>query len=84
MARDILDDGRYYGQSHNIACKPILKRLGTLKEDREKTDGEMDRLVYLAWSRGATWEDIGGALGLSRQGAHRKYVQIVKEQMTKR
>ena len=81
MVRDLLHDGRYYGQSHNLACRPILKRVAALKREQDHAAREIERLIGMAWRTGATWGDIGDALEISRQNAHWKYAAIVKAQV---
>ena len=46
-----------------------VKRSATMPEE------QVARAVAIVRARGASWSAIGWALGLSRQGAHRKYAR---------
>jgi hypothetical protein len=52
--------------------------LGELRQQRERLNGLMEdvpQLVRAARMTGATWEEIGAALGMTRQSAHKAYAR---------
>jgi len=51
----------------------LLQDVIRARHDVERAEHQLDKLVRSARSHGATWEDIGVALGLSRQGAAKRF-----------
>jgi hypothetical protein len=62
----------------------LLAGLGHLGEIAERVDWALLSLVGEARATGATWADIGGALGVSRQAAQQRFAPWVREAMTRR
>jgi len=56
-----------------------LDELRSVHDQRTSLERHQIELVCRARSDDATWAEIGERLGLSRQGAHRKYAHIVSE-----
>jgi hypothetical protein len=56
--------------------RPELAALAAIAPLVGEVDGAVVRLVAQARSQGATWEDIGAALGITRQGAHSRYAHL--------
>jgi hypothetical protein len=60
-----------------VKCRRyVVKRLRRLRLDALRRDEVVPRLVGRCRSEGATWSDIGQALGISRQAAWRKYNRV--------
>lgn len=55
----------------------LLASAAVLRDAVLATEGEVIRLLHRARASGATWDQIGVALGMSRQAAHRRYAQRV-------
>lgn len=53
-----------------------LERLQHLRKQRELTAQATDVAMLLARRRGATWADIGDALGVSAQAAEQRYRRL--------
>jgi hypothetical protein len=53
--------------------KAALTRLGRVVAARAKLDARERELVVVAREAGASWEEIGRALGVSRSQAHRRH-----------
>ena len=53
--------------------KYVVKRLRRLRTESRRRDEVVPRLVDQARSEGATWSDVGQALGVSRQAAWKKW-----------
>jgi hypothetical protein len=62
----------------------LLAGLAHLGEIAERVDWALLSLVGEARSNGATWADIGRALGVSRQAAQQRFAPWVREAMTRR
>ncbi|MCW2599351.1 MAG: hypothetical protein JWM02_1180 [Frankiales bacterium] len=50
-----------------------LEQLGALQQTRAELDGSITALVHALTAQGASWGDVGRALGLTRQGAGQRY-----------
>lgn len=50
-----------------------LDRLGELRAQQLALEGQIDRQVRELVTVGASWADLGRALGISRQGARQRY-----------
>lgn len=50
-----------------------LKKIEVLTVRMADLESERERAVAEAMERGATWAEIGGALGVSTQAAHKRY-----------
>lgn len=59
----------------------MARRLRTARERLARAEEELDEAVMAARERGATWEQVGEALGTTRQGAHRKYAARESERL---
>jgi hypothetical protein len=62
----------------------LLAGLTHLGEIAERIDWALLSLVGEARAAGATWADIGTALGVSRQAAQQRFAPWVAEAMTRR
>jgi hypothetical protein len=62
----------------------LLAGLRNLGEIAERIDWALLSLVGEARATGATWADIGTALGVSRQAAQQRFAPWVAEAMTRR
>lgn len=51
---------------------PLAAIEGKVRDVR-RVQRELDELVLVARNEGASWTDIGAALGTSRQNAHKQY-----------
>jgi hypothetical protein len=56
--------------------RPELAALSSVAALVGEVDGAVVRLVAQARKAGATWEDIGTALRITRQGAHSRYAHL--------
>ena len=61
------------------ARRQKLDELRRLHDQRTSLERHEIELVCRARSNDATWAEIGQALGMSRQTAHRRYAHIVSE-----
>lgn len=59
------------------SSQPELAALSSVAALVGEVDSTVIRLVAQARDRGATWEDIGQALGITRQAAHYRYSRIL-------
>jgi hypothetical protein len=59
--------------------RPELAALSAIAPLVGEVDGAVVRLVAQARSQGATWEDIGAALRITRQGAHSRYAHLMAD-----
>lgn len=50
-----------------------LAQLAALQQARAGLDAAITALAYEVTAQGASWGDVGRALGLTRQGARQKY-----------
>ena len=50
-----------------------LSRLGALRSVKANLDSLESTLVYRARNEGATWDAIGMAMGITRQGVQKRY-----------
>ncbi|MGH3884668.1 MAG: hypothetical protein ACRDSG_12070 [Pseudonocardiaceae bacterium] len=64
------DDG--WGQRH-CPAQPTLEALTAVTMLSSVVERLRAKLVRLALRRGATWNEIGRALGVSKQAAHARY-----------
>jgi hypothetical protein len=64
--------------------RALLAGLTHLGEIAERIDWALLSLVGEARATGATWADIGSALGVSRQAAQQRFAPWVAEAMTRR
>jgi len=53
----------------------ILDQIGAVRAVEVAADQARRALVAEARAEGRTWEDIGGALGVTRQAAHERFGQ---------
>lgn len=53
----------------HVATDVSLHNIRTLGEDLKKIEGELDKAVATARSEGISWDRIGRAVGITRQGA---------------
>jgi hypothetical protein len=60
----------------------IVIVLRDLAETRRRLDQLEHSVVALLRANGATWEQIGEELGISRQNAQRRFGQVRKRQQT--
>lgn len=58
----------------------VLKELEAVRRDLDRLEFSVMRLLRAA---GATWEQIGDELGMSRQHVRRKYDRLQKRQAPK-
>lgn len=58
----------------------VLKDLKTLRRDLDRLEYSVMNVLRAA---GATWEQIGDELGMSRQHARRRYGELQKRQAPK-
>jgi predicted GNAT superfamily acetyltransferase len=57
--------------------RPELAALSSVAALVGEVDGAVVRLVAQARRQGATWEDVGAALGITRQAAHYRYAHLL-------
>jgi len=50
-----------------------LRRIKATQRQVGRSEQELHRAVYEARAVNATWKEIGEALGISRQGAHKRF-----------
>jgi hypothetical protein len=60
-----------------IADRPELAALSSVAALVGEVDGAVVRLVAQARRQGATWGDVGAALGITRQAAHYRYAHLL-------
>lgn len=56
-----------------VKVKRGREALSHAREARRAVDALTDRAVTLARAEGATWKEIGAALGVSTQAAHKRW-----------
>jgi hypothetical protein len=55
-------------------CRTVaLRKLETVTGRLAKMEAERDTAVAVAMEAGCTWNEIGAALGVSAQAAHRRF-----------
>jgi hypothetical protein len=59
--------------------RPELAALSSVAALVGEVDGAVVRLVAQARRAGDTWEDIGAALRITRQGAHSRYAHLLAD-----
>lgn len=59
--------------------RPELSALSAIAPLVGEVDGAVVRLVAQARKAGDTWEDIGAALRITRQGAHSRYAHLLTD-----
>lgn len=52
---------------------PELERLRTLHAECERVTAEIEEYVTLARQKGASWQQIGDAIRMTKQGAQQKF-----------
>ncbi|MDR0591849.1 MAG: hypothetical protein LBG60_01040 [Bifidobacteriaceae bacterium] len=52
-----------------------LETLLAAVKGRDHAEDQLSQAVAIVRARGASWSVIGSALGLSKQGAHKKYAR---------
>lgn len=52
-----------------------LRQIRSAQKDIDRARARLARAVTVAHDSGATWGDIGGVLGISRQGARKRFGQ---------
>jgi len=57
----------------NIGSQSNLALLSDLDAVAREAADALDRVVVLARAQGATWREIGEALGISHQSAHQRW-----------
>jgi ATP-dependent Clp protease ATP-binding subunit ClpX len=57
----------------------LLEDLREIRHVRQRLDRDEAEIVDLLRAKGYTWEQIGGALGVTRQSAWEKYGKGVEE-----
>lgn len=57
----------------DVVRKSPLEKIEALSARIAAFESERERAVAAAMSGGATWAEIGGALGVSAQAAHKRY-----------
>lgn len=66
--------------SHTLDCPPprelALDTVATLAALNEVVTSHTTELVAIARAAGATWNEIGDALGISKQAAHERYRKV--------
>ena len=55
-----------------------LTRVAALALEITEADDELVTAVAAARSAGCTWEQIGGAMGISKQAAHSRYAKHLR------
>lgn len=55
------------------AAREGLVRLAELRAQQRQLERQVDEQVRALIAKGATWADLGRALGVSRQGARQRY-----------
>lgn len=60
--------------------RECLEQLVTLQQARAELDASITALVNDVTAQGASWGDVGRALGLTRQGARQRYADRGKAQ----
>ncbi|MDR0594091.1 MAG: hypothetical protein LBG60_12730 [Bifidobacteriaceae bacterium] len=66
------DGGRGPTPTASFERAEMQELLAAIKE-REEAENRLSQAVAQVRARGASWAVIGRALGLSRQGAHKRY-----------
>jgi hypothetical protein len=56
-----------------VSRTALLKRLEVAGERVARVESQRDRAVAAAMAAGCTWAEIGAALGVSAQAAHRRF-----------
>lgn len=59
---------------------PLRRVMDEIAEVRRRLDSVERDVILFARSRGATWEEIGGMLGISRQAARQRFGQVRRRQ----
>jgi ECF sigma factor len=59
-----------------VSRKVLLARLSKVTERLSTVEGERDRAVAAAMAGGCSWAEIGTGLGVSAQGAHRRFRDV--------
>jgi len=65
-----------------MSRRSALARIETVTERVAKLDAQRDRAVAEALEAGATWAEIGRALGVSAQAAHKRFRWIRHSPLT--
>jgi hypothetical protein len=61
----------------------VLAAVSLARDVAERLDWVLLSLVGEARGRGASWEDVAGALGVSRQAAHKRFSSVVAEALAR-
>ena len=56
-----------------MSTTTALRKLETVAERLAKIEAQRDAAVVAAMEAGCTWAEIGAALGVSAQAAHRRF-----------
>jgi transposase-like protein len=56
-----------------VARRSPLEKIEVLTVRMAELEADRERVVAAAMTGGATWAEIGGALGVSAQAAHKRY-----------
>jgi hypothetical protein len=56
-----------------MARRSPLERIETLTARMAAIETERDKAIAVAVAGGASWSEIGRALGMTAQGAHKRY-----------
>lgn len=59
-----------------VSDEALVEALGAIDGNRQVLDNMEHMVLSLLRERGCTWEELGGVLGLSRQGAKARYASL--------
>jgi hypothetical protein len=73
VLRKRLNDALDQVENHEAAADQVLSQISETAEQIEALRGSLDHLVALARERGASWNKIAKAVGISPQSAHKRW-----------
>jgi len=65
-----------------VSAAAALKKVETVSERLAAIEAQRDAAVALAMEAGCTWLEIGAALGVSAQAAHRRFRWLRRSSVT--